>query len=499
MKARLIKVFNKSKINLWLILAVAAGLRFVDLPNAFYGTTGELYRDLTVLFNFTFHHVWPVLGPSSSFGGLNFGAIYYYLLEPFYLLLHFSPSGLVFASAFFSVLSLPVFYLLIQAWFNNKSLSLLGMLLLAVSLYDIQNAYYISNPTPLPFFILVYFYCLTLMLQRRVSWPAVVGAGASFAVAIQLHPTALLVLTAVTLVLLLSRKLAFKIRHYMAAAVVGVILFSPYLLYEALHRFPDLRRYVQLGVHNFGLSVKPESVGSVAAFWDRAILFKNSFFNLAVDRPVVYFLLLPLYFTVPVWFYFWHRRHPAEAKSVYFAPEGKLLIFLWISASSLMFLFFQSAIQHFYFLVLWPAPIILLAWGLWWLKNNYRAMFYYCLAAYITLQIVPLIFFYPYITHREFSYSNITGLFNELRAGSAGGQSFNIINESFDVNLFAYYSRLQSLQGNLTRYRPDYLYLIYASKNDVFSGSAVPGSVYQNVGGFSSHSFWVQKFIKNPS
>src|SRR3989344_800487 len=97
---------------------------------------------------------WPLLGPRASFGGFNFGAIYYYLIAPFVWLFNFNPIGAVAASVFFSILSILMLYRLVRLWFNDRNLALLAAGLQALSLFDVQNAYYISNPNLLPFFLL---------------------------------------------------------------------------------------------------------------------------------------------------------------------------------------------------------------------------------------------------------------------------------------------------------------------------------------------------------
>ena len=96
----------ESPYSIWVVLCLAIILRVVGLRNIYYGFTGELYRDLLVVHHFIAYGDWPLLGPMGSVGGYYFGPAYYYLLTPFVWLVNANPVGAVFASGFFSVLTI---------------------------------------------------------------------------------------------------------------------------------------------------------------------------------------------------------------------------------------------------------------------------------------------------------------------------------------------------------------------------------------------------------
>lgn len=474
---------------------MAVLIRFIRLPYAFYGTTGELYRDLSVLYDFLFLRIWPLLGPVSSFGGLSFGAIYYYLLAPFYWLFHYSPQGLVFASGFFSVGGVVLSYFLLKAWLNNKYAALLGMLLLCFSLYDIQNSYYISNPTLLPFFLLWFFYSLTLIMQNGVRFRYVAGLAISFGIATQLHSTAMVVLPVILLWLLLQKKIALNWKQYIIMVFTNVVLYFPFLFFEVTHDFENFRRLLALGGHNFSLFIKAQSAASIVLFWSRSVIFQNSFVDLSQSHPWVYYLLLPwpILFLLGVLF-FLRRVKPINRLPLHLAYPGKMLLFLWISISTLMFLFFQPYIQHFYFLVLWPAPILLLVGGLWWLRQNSAKLFIIGVIVFLSLQLVQLFYFYPVITHKQFGFSNMIYLFRQIQ-NDAGADTFKIINKSFDVNLFVYYSKILQLPGRAQK-KAQVLYLIYEPNSTESLRMYPAGYQYLQVlkiGGFSIDKYILLK------
>src|SRR3712207_7894152 len=63
------------------ILAVAALVRFVDLPTR--GTwDADQGHDMLVLWRMVHDGSWPLLGPPTSIGDFHHGVLYYYLLAP---------------------------------------------------------------------------------------------------------------------------------------------------------------------------------------------------------------------------------------------------------------------------------------------------------------------------------------------------------------------------------------------------------------------------------
>jgi hypothetical protein len=156
MPAKLKIVFIKYEIY-WLML-FAFLLRVFGRGSSSYGVPGELYRDLSVVYNFLHFGHWPLLGPSSSLGGFYFGAIYYYIITPFMWLFNFAPYGATIVSLLSSVLTVGMLYKLLRLWFpGEQAIARVGAFLLAISAFDIQYSYYVSNPNLMPFFLLWFF------------------------------------------------------------------------------------------------------------------------------------------------------------------------------------------------------------------------------------------------------------------------------------------------------------------------------------------------------
>ena len=72
---------RREVLGLVAIIALAALLRFVDLPTRGQWEADQGH-DMLVLFQFTQQGHWPLLGPPTSIGDFHHGVLYYYLLAP---------------------------------------------------------------------------------------------------------------------------------------------------------------------------------------------------------------------------------------------------------------------------------------------------------------------------------------------------------------------------------------------------------------------------------
>ncbi|MBX4191546.1 MAG: glycosyltransferase family 39 protein, partial [Candidatus Doudnabacteria bacterium] len=200
------------RYGIYLILALGIVLRIAKLRYSYFGPINELARDLIVNYNFVFEKQIPLLGPSASLGGFNFGAFYYYLMAPFLWLSNYYAWGAVALSTFFSILQILLIYLLVKLWFENKKVALVSAFISAICMVDIQNAYYVSNPNPMPFFLLLFFYSLTLIIQGRYLLLNSIIAGLSLGLVTQLHGTALLIIPLCYLVVLFIYRRRIRVK-----------------------------------------------------------------------------------------------------------------------------------------------------------------------------------------------------------------------------------------------------------------------------------------------
>jgi len=446
-------------------------------------------------------HHWPLLGPIASVGNFYFGPIYYYLITPFTWAFGFAPYGAVFTSTFFSLLEIWVFYKLLKLWFPEPEntagstlgqTAILGALLLVFSLYDIQNAYYISNPTLLPFFLVLFFYCLTLVLRGRPSWLAVAGLGIGFSTAIQLHATSMLLLPLVLAAVLIAKRPRLQIAKIAMFFVTVIVLWLPYIYFELTNNFANLRKILATGSGAYGWLPNPESLISLFGFLDRALIYKNVAYNFVVLYPKIFLLLLPLELIILLSFVLLLRKRKGPSVKVMISAEGKIILTAWILLGCAIFLFYRMPLQHFYFLILWPAPVLFLSWFLAWLEKNSKKMFWVVLVSYLLLQVVQMPLFLKVAENRKFDYKQLQFLFTDI-ARNASGESYNLIDISYDPNLFGYYLRLFGVKDKLVRNQAIYLYYISESGSDE---QAVVPQGYQKAESFFRGDIIATKYYK---
>ena len=426
-------------------MLLAALLRVFNRGSSTYGVTGELYRDMNVEYNFIQYGHWPLLGPSSSLGGFNFGAIYYYLLAPFVWLFHFAPYGAVLVSGIFSVLSVFMLYRLLRLWFSDKRVARLGAFFLAISVFDIQYSYYVSNPNLMPFFVLWCLYCLSFILQGRKDFKYFIGFGLALGAATQLHATALLLLPFIIIICIWVRRHQIAWIKVCWSGILCAALYIPYAIYEARHVFSNTRGIVHLGTHNFGFTVRASSLGSLTTFLHSWLVSGVDFFGFFQLNPVLFLIFLLAFLFVLLVLFFRRRQYSAlgSAESL-LSSEGRLILASWLIGGLAMFVFFQHFIPQFYFLILWPIPIILFAWLLVWLSSATVRGANWLGVIYILAQVTQLAYLYPILYNNSLDHAHVLAYFRTIRQNS-NGQSYVIINNFADINLFYYYERLTGL------------------------------------------------------
>jgi 4-amino-4-deoxy-L-arabinose transferase-like glycosyltransferase len=391
--------FLKSNVVLITIFVIASLIRIAKLKFAFYGTANELARDLSVVYDLIVFHEIPLLGPSASLGNFYFGAFYYYLLAPFVYIGNFMPSYAVAVSGTFSVLGIVVLYKLLSFW-GDKKLGLIAAGIAAVNLFDIQNSYYVSNPNLLPFFTLAFFLLLTLMLSKEFNFGRAVLAGLCLGIAMQLHATALFILPLTTIIIL------FLFKNRVSYALTFLLFFAaaatyvPYFIYEVQNGYVNTFSIINHGGNNLSLVPNLKGLSALLVFLISVLLHQNDFFSLIEYSNFAYFGLALLFAIFGI-ILLVKTRKQEEFKTAAFSDIGKKIIAVWFIVSALTFLFFQNNIPLFYFLVLWPLPVIGLAWFGYWICLNWPKLGLLLLVLYLTAQAAQIIFFYQIVEKKR--------------------------------------------------------------------------------------------------
>jgi len=192
----------------------------------------------------------PLLGPKAGGTRLNLGPVFYYFQYIAAVLFHsVNPSTLAYPDLFFSILSIPLFYLLLKKYFD-RNWSMILASAYALCFLAIEYSRFSWNPNALPFFNLLFFYSLLNVFDEKVKyrlrWIAV--AGISFSISTQLHFLSFLTLPLVTLIFLwFERKGIQKYLDWKKIALflaMVLVLYAPVLANEIYTHGSNSREFV---------------------------------------------------------------------------------------------------------------------------------------------------------------------------------------------------------------------------------------------------------------
>lgn len=185
----------------------------------------------------------PLVGPT-VLSGQYLGPFFYYFIGPAFLVSRFN---LLIPSAFMAILGVVSVWLLFRiatrvwGFWIGWGVSLL----LAVSPYIVRADRTIWEPSVIPFFVLLYLWCVYGIIERK-RYVYLLPIGAIVGILIQLHyPTIFFIglSMGIVLFLLLKKKTPKKtVLLWSLAGIAGFfVILSPFLWYEARHAWIDLR------------------------------------------------------------------------------------------------------------------------------------------------------------------------------------------------------------------------------------------------------------------
>lgn len=170
----------------------------------------------------------PLLGPKAGGTDFRLGPIFYYFQITSAKIFGFSPDKIAYPDLIFSILSIPLMFLLFRIYFN-RYISIACASLLSVSMFSVQYSRFAWNPNSIPFFVLLFLYALLMMgkseTKKKFFWAA--SAGIALGVGVQLHT---ILLISMPIVLLIFLEYIYKTtRRTMAKEFVAIFLFALFL------------------------------------------------------------------------------------------------------------------------------------------------------------------------------------------------------------------------------------------------------------------------------
>jgi len=167
----------------------------------------------------------PLLGPQSGNTKFSLGPIFYYFGIISGKIFGALPEVFAYPDVLFSILSLPLFFFFLRKYFSLR-ISLLLVLLLAVSYFALRYGRFAWNTNSIPFFSILFLYGALGMMNEKnrnaLRWPVFVGIG--LGILIQLHTVLLLTLPLISFLVLIYLWNKKLLRLKSLALIFGIVM-----------------------------------------------------------------------------------------------------------------------------------------------------------------------------------------------------------------------------------------------------------------------------------
>jgi 4-amino-4-deoxy-L-arabinose transferase-like glycosyltransferase len=293
------------------------------------------------------------LGPSSSIGHFSLGPFFYDLLLPASILSNFHPTTGAWIVVTAGIVTLPLVYIAgKQLW--DETAGVIAMALYAISGLVVAYTRWSWNPNLLPFFVVLFFIALWLVVhgrEQRTRELALLMAAALFGMTIQLHASALFTLPIIVIGFLWwERPKDIGWKWWAGAVAIILLLHAPLLAFELRHGFENTQ----------GLLMIFESQDSRGAWIPSGIATFQRLWVLGTEivefpkqwQILVSWLMLAGAVGIGI---FW-RRHLFSPRQ---HTAARLLV-LWVGSFVVITLFRVGPIFPHFVAMMFPVPFVLL-------------------------------------------------------------------------------------------------------------------------------------------
>lgn len=120
-------------------------------------------RDATISQDIITGRNFPAIGPTTGIEGLHLGPFWFYLITPFYFLANGNPAIAAIFVSIIEALTIPLIYITTKKYFL-KIPAVLASLIWTFGYYIIRSSRWFSNPTPIPFLVILIIYLLSRII-----------------------------------------------------------------------------------------------------------------------------------------------------------------------------------------------------------------------------------------------------------------------------------------------------------------------------------------------
>ena len=386
------------------------------------GRDAKMALDILTARNF------PAIGPATGIEGLHLGPFWYYLITPGYFFGQGNPAVAACFISFLESLTIPLIFFIVKK--HHRQSAYLAGILWAFSHYLIRSSRWFSNPSPLPFFVLLIIFCLIKIIEdkNRKYWPLLLFF---LGLSLQLEAASAIFFIPVIIVLvIINRRRVFPIKFkiYLNSLLAFTVLLLPQLAFEIKNKFPLF--------HSLSSYFSDQKANDVARTWawpDLDFLkvrlpeyFRILFSKLDTNLTSYTYVYLFIFIFSALFLFLRHRR----SKLVQI-----ILTWLFLPLFTLLFFTGKFGVLYDYYLTgFFPAFIIIFSLSLSLFKNKNLSFF-------IFLFIIVL-----------FYQGNYVHLKNYLIAGVDGPEHITLGNQKQAVEYIC--QQTQDKKYNLDIYVP---------------------------------------------
>jgi 4-amino-4-deoxy-L-arabinose transferase-like glycosyltransferase len=260
---KIIEIIKKNKfwILFALVMLVAVFLRTYNF-NDWLRFSHDQARDARIITDVLNNKApLPLLGPKAGGTAFLLGPMYYYFSIISGKIFGNYPDKFAYPSLFFSILAIPLLFLVMREYFNRK-ISIGLMAIMSVAYFFVVRSRFSSNPNLVPFFLLFYLLALLRIMDEKnknaLLWSAL--AGIALGIGIQLHTMYLAIMPIVTVLVfanLLIRKIPGTWKKLLLLVVMALIMNAAQIYSETTSNWQNAKNFMA-GFHE--KSTKNKSV-----------------------------------------------------------------------------------------------------------------------------------------------------------------------------------------------------------------------------------------------
>lgn len=258
---RMYSLFGGKAWTLSLLVLFLSGL-FLRLYKILETTTflGDQGRDAIIMKSIITFQNLPALGPITSVGSVYLGPLYYYIMSPWLLIFGFDPIGPAVGVAILTSVALILQYLAVKNMINKET-ALISVIFSTFSWALIEYSRFSWNPNLLPQVALFSIYTLFKAVQTKKLKYFIIH-GLLLSIAIQLHYLALFLFPITAVVLLREliighRSISLWAKRLATLAGSFLIPLSPFILFEVIHSFPNMKSVMRFSQENTSRNSMP--------------------------------------------------------------------------------------------------------------------------------------------------------------------------------------------------------------------------------------------------